>query len=79
MKIDDKIMNYISSSELENIRIQWKNTAIDMSIEYGIFISVQLERSHYTARYNHFIFSAMGHTFESLKDLRAALDNKAFL
>lgn len=74
MKIPKHIR--LASKDFQN----WRDKAQEMSMEYGIFVElVYINRNNQTAELESIHFKVMDHTFEGLKDLRKALDNKAFL
>jgi hypothetical protein len=67
---------HLSSKDFQN----WREKAQEMSLEYGIFVElVYTNRNNQTPELESIQFKVMGHTFDSLKDLRKALDNKVFL
>lgn len=57
---------------------RWKEIAMTISMEYGIFVDVLVTRGDNLVP-KQLQFEVMGHKFESLIDLRKALELKAFL
>jgi hypothetical protein len=57
---------------------KWCATAIEMTVEYGIQIETQMQYDD-NSEFQSLYFEVDGHRFECLKDLRRALENKAFL
>ncbi len=80
MKIPSPLERFrgISNSHADTILAAWRNEAINLSMEHGIFIEVKFELGNDLVPIRIW-FELMGHQFESLIDLRKALANKAFL
>jgi hypothetical protein len=76
MKIPDDVDVYIV-----HIESVWSQAAIRLSMEFGVYIEVDIQRRdvYGDGRIDSIGFKAMGHYFEGEKDLRTALNNKAFL
>ncbi len=80
MKIPSPLEKFrgTSNSHADTILAAWRNEAINLSMEHGIFIEVQFELGNDLVPIRIW-FEVMGHKFESSMDLRKALVNKAFL
>jgi len=81
-----KIPKNISGDlEIEDYLYLWRDKAVELSMEYGIFIDTIIERENRKGRrqssysITKIVFKAMDHEFESLIDLKKALENKALL
>lgn len=63
----------------------YKEAALQMTVECGIHVNVKCEMDTSNWVYpignpiTHIYFEVDGHEFESLKELRTAINNKAFL
>jgi len=57
----------------------WKHTAHKYSMEYGVFIDVEIWYRDNTTSVTEVNFIVEDHKFSSLKELRKALKNKSFL
>jgi hypothetical protein len=74
MKIPKHI--HLASKDFQN----WREKAQELSMEYGMFIElIYTNRNNQTPELESVQFKVMDHVFEGLKDLRKALDNRAFL
>jgi hypothetical protein len=62
----------------QKLKSVWTNAADQISLEYGIFVEVCYSLADNLVP-DHIWFVVMDHKFESLMDLRKALNNKAFL
>lgn len=67
----------ISTSDSQATHLLWDKTAREISLETGIYIEVVAEYENITL--TEIKFKVMDHEFGSLKELKKALDNKAFL
>jgi hypothetical protein len=70
---------FFSGSELDNL---WQKAALDMTLEYGIIVKANhewVEGNTEGDNFIHLFFQVKDLKFECLKDLRKALNNKAFL
>jgi len=76
MKIP-KVMNFDRAFG-QKLKSIWTDAADQMSLEYGIFVELRYKVADNLVP-EHIWFEVMGHQFESLADLRKALNNKAFL
>jgi hypothetical protein len=79
MKIPET--EYVDS---RNIEMAWDQTALRLSIEFGVYVKVAItyyygERGVMSSRIDEIKFQVMDHYFDGEKDLRTALNNKAFL
>jgi hypothetical protein len=62
------------------------NAALEMTVEYGVYVKVVAKWDGNVSDHqkefvpiNEIVFEVMGHQFDSLRDLRKALENKTFL
>lgn len=79
-----KIPKRAQTEEREKIKDAFKNAATKYSLEYGIFIQVCGDyykdvTTKDISSLSEIFFYLDGHAFHSLKELRKALRNKAFL
>jgi hypothetical protein len=75
MKIPKDMIDRVGSQRIKDI---WVKAADDLSMEHGIFIQANWSVTNGLCL-DKIWFEVMGHKFESLMDLRKALNNKAFL
>ena len=77
MKISKERQIYWDGPLASDLKGKWCLKASDMSMEYGVFIEVgwELDGEDMTRIY----FKVIDHKFDSLQDLRKALEHKAFL
>ena len=78
MKIPSKSHIYHNSNIAKRLFIDWRNAAAQMELEYGIWIEVETEEDAQTAL-SRIYFKVMEHEFDNLKDLKKALELKAFI
>lgn len=72
----------VEYNELAPYFVHWYNAAQTLSLQHGIFIEVLMDctpnSSVLSTKVTRIYFKAMGHEFESLRDLKKGLRNKAF-
>lgn len=77
--------NYLTESNWSKIYNLWYSAAETLSMETGIFVKVYAKYEHNNGVEHNYltasrIFFQIGeHEFESLHDVKKAIDNKAFL
>ena len=76
MKIPDTFECYNQRDEITKF---WVELALQLSAEYGIFISTISKWSNEKFGLSEIVFKVGEHEFGSVKELRKALENKAFL
>lgn len=69
----------LSSSDMDVIYELWETTARQVSMTYGILVTVKHERSGWQEPITRIYFAVDDHEFESLLTLKRALRMKAFL
>lgn len=70
----------LDEDDYQKIGNAWENTAIKMSIEYGVFVRALCDlESNKLFVIKRIWFQVGSHEFESLKELRRALRNPALL
>jgi hypothetical protein len=84
MKVDSEIVKLHSSEFCQQIRNAWKDTAIKLGMQHGIFIEVWGEYlnpsfSQTDYRFTQIWFKIGEHRFESLAELKRAIKMKSFL
>lgn len=57
----------------------WKAKAEEISMEYGVYVEVIYTNRGSSNHLEAIQFKILDHVFEGVKDLRKALENKAFL
>ncbi len=78
MKIPPEQCVYANSNFAKRLLQDWRSAASQIELEYGVWVEVQIEENSSTSL-TRIYFIAMDHEFESVRDLRKALDNKAFM
>lgn len=77
-----KIPEYADIRDTDPVVISWNNAAALVSMESGIFVDVIIKRRNsnmLNGPIDEILFRVMDHEFSGLRDLKKALDNKAFL
>lgn len=77
MKISSKEHVLFTSDASRKIQADWNAAAAQVSIEYGIMVETYYESEGMLL--TRIFFQVMGHQFDSLRDLKKALENKAFI
>jgi len=76
MKIPD---NSLDDLEAKRIVELWKETARQISMEHGVYVEAKFECTTVWPIPSRIYFKLGTYEFESLSDLKRALNNKAFL
>jgi len=77
MKIPKKGNVYLHSNISKRLFSDWRAAAATLELEFGVWIEVDTEYDiNYMTR---IYFRVMDHEFESVRDLKKALENKALL
>ena len=78
MKIPDSFHTYGREEYLNTLVKTWEAAAIRLSIEHGVCIKTE-RKWNVDGFLQELVYEVGNHTFGSLKELRKALRNKAFL
>lgn len=78
MKIPKSEHVYHNSNTAKRLFNDWRAAAAQIEMEYGVWVAVKTEEDTNTI-VTRIYFLAMEHEFESLRDLKKALENKAFM
>ncbi len=58
---------------------KWNEEGIRLSVEYGVFVETEINNLNDPTIHQEIYYKVGDHRFDSLKDLKKALRNRAFL
>lgn len=79
MKIERSKHFWSHSTEYEHLIADFKQVARQLQVEHGVFIDVCSEYCEDGVIVTRVYFKVMDHEFETGRELRKALENKAFV